>query len=87
MMESSQESDISVATHMPSQGVAESQESLDLPANDGWRIGVTDLDAHVFNDQGTGPNHNLPRNASPLAFFSLFWDADITATIITESNR
>lgn len=35
----------------------------------------------------SGPNHNLPNNASPVDYFNLFWNNDILDYLVVETNR
>ena len=93
-MESSQESDISFISFAPdSQGslpsIPSSQEDMDVAVEDdeGWTNGTTHVQLNNFDASNSGPNHDLPRDASPIDFFKLFWTEHLTETILHETNR
>lgn len=51
-----------------------------------WTKQFTDVEVNDFNSP-TGPNHQLPLDATPLDYFKLFWSDGLIDDIVCETNR
>ena len=84
----SQESNISVLNESQiSSDESSSESEAEMDEEMTWGTDFTNINVTDFDDRFCGPSQDLGRNAGPLEYFSLFYDADFVSLIVTETNR
>ena len=84
-----EESDISIGVDSSSGSDSEEEPSLssfDQSEEQIWRNETKNLEIPAFRPP-TGPSHSLENDATPLDFFTLYWDGNLLKMIVEETNR